>query len=295
MRIVAASGLRAWTVAAVVTLLVFGDVWLSPSWAQNPTPTSIAEAPASGTAGSSTANSAANGDAAPAGDSAVLTDKSLLGIIHDGGFVMYPLFFCSFVLLVFTFERAISLRTGRVIPGPFVKRFLHQLQDGQLDRDEARLVCEENGSPVAKMFEAAVRKWGRPAVEVEQAVIDSGERVAGDLRRYLRIFNGVVTIGPLLGLLGTVFGMIRSFSDIAASETTGRMETLSHGISEALFCTATGLSVAIPAVVLHLYFVSRVDRLAIQLDALGQEVVNTISAEALQEAGQSRRNRKSAA
>jgi biopolymer transport protein ExbB len=130
---------------------------------------------------------------------------------------------------------------------------------------------------------------------VEQSVIDAGERAAGDLRRYLRIFNGVVTIGPLLGLLGTVFGMIRSFSDIAASETTGRLETLSHGISEALFCTATGLSVAIPAVVLHLYFVSRVDRLVLQLDTLGQDVVNTISAEALQEANQSRRTRKSAA
>jgi biopolymer transport protein ExbB len=103
------------------------------------------------------------------------------------------------------------------------------------------------------------------------------------------------TIGPLLGLLGTVFGIIRAFSDIATAETTGRTEMLSHGISEALYCTAFGLSVAIPAVILHLYFVSRVDRLVIQIDMLGQEVVNTISAEAMQEAGQSRRNKKSAA
>ena len=125
--------------------------------------------------------------------------------------------------------------------------------------------------------------------------IDSLERVAGELRRYLRVFNGIVTIGPLLGLLGTVFGIIRAFNDIAVSDTTGRMEMLSHGISEALFCTATGLAVAIPAVVLHLYFVGRVDRLVVQLDTLGQEVVNTISAEGLQEAGQPRKGRKSAA
>lgn len=229
------------------------------------------------------------------GDGPGLTNKSLLGIFHDGGWVMYPLLFCSFVLMVFTFERLISLRTGRVIPGPFVKRFMHQLQEGQLDRDEARLVCEENGSATAKIFAAAARKWGRPAVEVEQAVIDSGERAAGELRRYLRVFNGIVTIGPLLGLLGTVFGIIRAFNDIAMSETTGRMEMLSHGISEALFCTAMGLSIAIPAVVLHLYFVSRVDRLVLRLDSLGQEVVNTISAEGLQEAGQSRKSRKAAA
>ncbi len=229
------------------------------------------------------------------GDPPTLESKSLLGIIRDGGLVMYPLFACSFVLLVFAFERFISLRTGRVIPRPFVKRFMHQLQEGQLDRDEARLVCEENGSPTALIFASAARKWGRPAVEVEQAVIDAGERACGNLRRYLRVFSGLGTIGPLLGLLGTVFGIIRAFSDIATAETTGRTEMLSHGISEALYCTAFGLSVAIPAVILHLYFVSRVDRLVIQIDMLGQEVVNTISAEAMQEAGQSRRNKKSAA
>jgi biopolymer transport protein ExbB len=231
---------------------------------------------------------------APAGDGNAFTNKSLLGIVRDGGFMMYPLFASSFVLMVFAFERAISLRTGRVIPGPFVRRFLHQLQEGQLDRDEARLVCEENGSPTAKIFGSAVRKWGRPAVEVEQAVIDAGERATSELRRYLRVFNGVATISPLLGLLGTVFGIIRAFRDIAQAETTGRMEMLSKGISEALFCTAMGLAVAIPAMIMHLYFVSRVDRLAIQIDAAGQDVVNTISAEAQQEASQTKR-RKTAA
>jgi biopolymer transport protein ExbB len=279
---------RLYVLAAVLCFAAGSNLWLAQSQAQTQVPAAATTA----TAGSSASPAA---DVTAPDDGLGISNKSLLGIIHDGGFVMYPLFLCSFVLLVFTFERSISLRKGRVIPGPFVKRFIHQLQEGQLDKDEARLVCVENGSPVAKIFDAAVRKWGRPGVEIEQSVIDAGERVAGDLRRYLRIFNGIVTIGPLLGLLGTVFGMIRSFSDIATSETTGRMETLSHGISEALFCTATGLSVAIPAVVLHLYFVSRVDRLVIQLDTLGQDVVNTVSAEALQEAGQSRRNRKSAA
>jgi biopolymer transport protein ExbB len=230
-----------------------------------------------------------------AGDGSAFANRSLLGIVRDGGWMMYPLFVCSFILMVFAFERAISLRSGRVIPDPFVKRFIHQLQEGQLDRDEARLVCEENGSPTAKIFAAACRKWGRPAVEVEQAVIDAGERAVNDLRRYLRVFNGVATISPLLGLLGTVFGIIRAFHDIASAETTGRMEMLSKGISEALFCTALGISVAIPAMVLHLYFVSRVDRLAIQIDAVSQDVVNTISAEAQQEAGQPRRSKKTAA
>ena len=78
-------------------------------------------------------------------------------------------------------------------------------------------MCEENGSPVAQVFAAAVRKWGRPAVEVEQAVIDQGERATNSLRRYLRVFYAVTTVGPLLGLMGTVLGMIQTFNVIAAA------------------------------------------------------------------------------
>jgi biopolymer transport protein ExbB len=222
--------------------------------------------------------------------------KNLLSIIKDGGYLMFPLLACSFTLMVFAFERAISLRRGRVIPGPFVKRFIHQLEEGQLDREQAMLICEENGSPVSKIFAAASKKWGRPGVEVEQAIMDAGERAGNELRRFLRIFNGLATISPLLGLLGTVFGIIRAFNDIAVSDAMGRMEMLSTGISEALLTTAMGLSVAIPAVCLYMYFSSCVDRLLIRFDALGQQVVNIISSEAIQEASRSsKRDRRSAA
>ena len=229
---------------------------------------------------------------ADAAEVEAIPTRNLLGIIKDGGILMIPLLCCSFVLTVFIFERAISLRRGRVIPGPFVKRFIHQLKEGQLDREQAIGLCEGNDSPVAKIFGAAVRKWGRPAVEVEQAIIDAGERATNDLRRYLRVFNGIATVGPLLGLLGTVFGMIQSFNDISTSEAMGRPELLAKGISEALLTTATGLTIAIPALTLYWFFVSRVDRLVMDIDALGQEVVNVISAEAIQEANAPRRTRR---
>jgi biopolymer transport protein ExbB len=195
---------------------------------------------------------------------------------------MIPLGLCSFILLAFTFERTISLRRGRVIPRPFVRRFLKQLRQRDLDRQQALELCEKNGSPVAEVFAGAVRKWGRPAVEVEQAIIDSGERVTNGLRRYLRVINGVATVSPLLGLLGTVVGMIRAFNNIARADALGRPELLAGGISEALLTTAAGLSVAIPALIFYLFFVSRVDRLIIDIDAMGQEVVDAISAEQLQ-------------
>ncbi len=208
--------------------------------------------------------------------------KDLWSIIRSGGPLMIPIALCSFILLAFVFERAISLRRGRVIPGPFVKRFLKQLREGELDREKAIALCEDNGSPVAEVLAGAVRKWGRPAVEVEQAIIDSGERATNTLRRYLRVINGVATVTPLLGLLGTVVGMIRAFNNIATADAMGRPERLAEGISEALLTTAFGLTVAIPALIFYLFFVSRVDRLIIDIDAMGQEVVNIISAEELQ-------------
>lgn len=206
--------------------------------------------------------------------------KNLLQVIRDGGALMLPIGVCSFLLMVFVFERAIALRRGRVIPGPFVNRFLEQVGEGQLDRKSALELCEANGSSAAELFAAAVNKWGRPSVEVEQAIIDAGERVTNGLRRHLRLFNGISTISPLLGLLGTVLGMIRAFNSIATADAMGRPEALAAGISQALLTTAAGLTVAIPALIAYLFFVGRVDRLVMDLDARGQQLVGLIAAEA---------------
>ena len=208
---------------------------------------------------------------------------------------MIPIVGCSFLLVTFVLERLISLRRSRVIPKPFVTRFMEQLADGQIDRAQALALCEENGSPVAQVFAAAVRKWGRPAVEVEQAVIDQGERATNSLRRYIRVFYAITTVGPLLGLMGTVLGMIQTFNVIAAGDALGRAELLAGGIAKALLNTAGGLAVAIPASILYVFFISRVDRLIIRIDALAQEVVNTISAEELQErSGRGAKTRRAA-
>jgi biopolymer transport protein ExbB len=207
----------------------------------------------------------------------------LFNVVKKGGLFMIPIFACSFILLVFVFERAISLRRARVIPGPFVKKLFHQMREGKLDRDQALDLCQENPCTVSEVLAVAIRKWGRPAVEMEQAIMDAGERAANGLRRYLRLFNAISTISPLLGLLGTVFGMIHMFNELSVSGTVGRTELFAGGISEALLTTASGLSVAIPALCFYLIFLSRVDRLLIDIDAAGQELIGIISSEALQE------------
>jgi biopolymer transport protein ExbB len=201
-------------------------------------------------------------------------------IFQEAGPLMYAIAVCSVLVVTFFLERMVSLRRSRVIPRPFVKRFLGQLKAGELDREQALELCRENGSPVAKVFAGAVRKWGRPSVEVEQGVIDSGERVTNGLRRYLRVFYGVATVGPLLGLMGTVLGMISTFNTIARPDSQGRAE-LASGIAQALLNTAGGLAVAIPASILYVFFVSRVDRLVIDIDEHAQQVANAISAEEL--------------
>ncbi len=209
----------------------------------------------------------------------LIPSANLMGIVKDGGVLMLPILFCSVILMLFVFERAISLRRRKVIPRPFVKKFLHKLREGSLDRDEALELCEANRSVVAEVFAAAIKKWGRPAVEVEQAILDAGERASNELRRYLRLLNGVATVSPLLGLLGTVVGMIKAFNDIANAEAMGG-GLVAGGISQALLTTAAGLTVAIPALIFYMFFISRVDRLVMDIDSLGQDIVSIISAEA---------------
>lgn len=223
--------------------------------------------------------------------------RNLLQIFHDGGWMMYPIALCSFVLTVFTFERLIHLRRGRVIPRPFVKRLIEQLQQQQIDREEALELCERNPSPVATILSAAVKKYGRPAVEVEQAVLDAGERESNLLRRNMRLLNAISNVSPLLGLLGTVLGMIQAFNDISSAQAMGRPDLLAGGISQALLTTAAGLLVAIPAYLLYMFFLGLTDKLILEMDSHAQRLVEVVSAEGLQENDTSRnrsRSRKAA-
>ena len=256
----------------------------------------VAAAIATGTSAARGQDAAAVGDtSAPPAAASVekVSYKNLFELVKGGGPMMFPLLACSFFTMVFVFERAISLRRGRVIPRPFVKRFMHQVREGKLDRDGALELCEENGSPVATVFAAATRKWGRPSVELEQSIIDAGDRAGGGLRRYVRLFNAVATVSPLMGLLGTVFGMIRVFDTISSADAMGRTEMLAGGISEALLSTASGLLIAIPALCFYVLFASKVERLLMEIDSHAQDLVGMISAEALHDGRQARLRGKS--
>lgn len=238
----------------------------------------------------------AAGEAAGDAAAATIPMTNLFGAIREGGIMMLPIIVCSFALMVFVFERFLYLRRNRVIPRPFIRGVIEQLEQQQLDRDEAIALCEENGSPTAELFLAALKRYGRPSVEVEQAVLDAGERVTNSLRSYLRLFSTISNVTPLLGLLGTVLGMIEAFNAIARTGAMGKPELLAGGIGQALLTTAAGLFVAIPAYTAYAFFLARADKLIIEMDTHVQRVIELVSAEGLQESGRSRsRSRRAAA
>jgi biopolymer transport protein ExbB len=218
----------------------------------------------------------------PAAQTGIPTDP--LGIADAMGRPFTAAFIIASIIGVWSvIERLVVLRRRRVIPKAFVERFLMHLRAGRMDKNEAITVCQQNQSPMADIFLHGIRKWGRPSVELEQAVIDGGERQVTQLKKGLRVLNGVSTLSPLIGLLGTVVGMIRSFNDIAMAGAMGQTQTLANGIALALLSTAVGLFIAIPAMAAYLYLAGRIDSIVMEMDRLGQELVHLISAEALRE------------
>jgi biopolymer transport protein ExbB len=192
----------------------------------------------------------------------------------------------SVIAVWFTIERLVVLRRGRVIPRPFVERFLQNLEQGNLDPEQALALCDENGSSIALIFAHGIRKWGKSSVEVEQAIIDGGERQVSHLRSHLRVLNAVAQITPLVGLLGTVIGMIQCFNVVATSQAMGKADQLAGGIGIALLATAAGLVVAIPSLTMYMYLAGRVDALVMDMDLLAQNIVHLVSAEALADGAQ---------
>lgn len=211
--------------------------------------------------------------------------------ISEGGWLMIPLAISSLIVIGLSLERMIALRRSRVIPKPFVRRFTECVEDGQLSYDEATSICDEFDCPVAEVFHAAVRRWGRPMMEIEQAVIDAGDRVGESLRRFLRVFHAISNVTPLIGLLGTVLGMIEAFENLG-SQSGGQTDLIAGGISTALMTTAGGLSVAIPAYLMYMYFSAKSDRYLGEIDKLCQRVIDCISAEGLESSGAARAPRK---
>lgn len=193
---------------------------------------------------------------------------SVFDLAVQGGVMMIPIAACSIAVVAVVAERMTVLRPSRVVPPAFRARFEKALQaerpvEGMLD------LASKPDSPAGRVLAAGVAKRHRPADQVERHLAAAGEHEVYLLRRRLRVLTVVAAVAPLLGLTGTIFGMIRSFQTVAASgESLGKAELLAGGIYEAMVTTAAGLLVAMPTVVMVHWFAGKIERLTRDLDQI---------------------------
>lgn len=209
--------------------------------------------------------------AAPADKSAAQV-HSVLDFIIKGGPVMIPIGLCSLVALTVIVERLWSLRKPLIIPPDFLPGLQQLMKRSEPDTAAALDYCVGNASPVAQIFAAGLKRLGEPVELLEKHVQEAGERQVLKLHKYMRLLSMIASVSTLLGLLGTILGLINAFGAVAASgEALGKTELLAKGIYEAMITTAAGLFVAIPAVVAHHGLSSKIERLVVEMDQMTVE------------------------
>ena len=194
-------------------------------------------------------------------------------LMERGGWLMYPIFLCSVVGLGFFIERLFKLRKARIMP----KGLMQNVQDliSRRKFSDAIYICQGNPSAMSRIYNAALRINGQPRPAIKEVVQEVGRREAADLNKYVSVLGTVASISPLLGLLGTVSGMIKTFN-VISYYGVGNPGTLAAGISEALLTTAAGLSVAIPALVGYRFVSSKADALISELEEESLQLVEAI-------------------
>ncbi|GAH24133.1 unnamed protein product, partial [marine sediment metagenome] len=182
----------------------------------------------------------------------------MLDIFEKGGFLMYPIFLCSLIAITIFFERMFYLKSIKTKSKRFVLRVKDLVKKGSIEL--AISACRKSPTPISQIMLAGLMKFGRGRDEMKEAIEDSANQEIPVLERNLSTLSTIGNITPLLGLLGTVFGMVKAFNVIAVMGV-GKPEALAGGISEALLTTAFGLSIAIPTIVVYNYLSHRVDKL----------------------------------
>ena len=179
----------------------------------------------------------------------------MLEILMAGGWAMVPILICSAAALAIVLERFLTLRRKAVLPPGLGEEVRERARAGKVDSHY--LEALSNGSPLGELLASALAVRNRPRELIKERIEDTGRHVIHRMERYLSTLGTIALIGPLLGLFGTVIGLIRMFMEVMAGGI-GDPAKMAGGIGEALICTASGLTVAIPAYVLHRYFRSRV-------------------------------------
>ncbi len=191
-------------------------------------------------------------------------------LLKPGGIIMIPLLLCSVLALAIILERFWTLRVNKVAPKQVVNELWGWIKNKELTSKKLKALKESN--PLGRILAAGLSnaKHGRDIMK--ESIEEEASHVVHEMERFLTALGTIAAVTPLLGLLGTVIGMIKVFAQLQL-EGTGNAAALAGGISEALITTAAGLTVAIPALIFHRYFLRRVDEIVVSME---QEAVKLI-------------------
>jgi biopolymer transport protein ExbB len=199
----------------------------------------------------------------------------VFAIIQAAGWPIWPLLFASIIALALIIERLVALRRSKVAPEGLLARVVGEVRQGTVN--EAAINALEQGSPLGRVLAAGLRNVKSSREVMKESIEEAGRGVTHELERYLTTLGTIASISPLMGLFGTVVGMIEIFGSQAP--TGANPMQLAHGISIALYNTGFGLVIAIPAMIFWRHFRALVDSFVIEMEQQAVKLVEVVHGE----------------
>ena len=197
----------------------------------------------------------------------------MVEIVKAGGWLMAPIILCAIIVMGVILERCWTLAEKRVIPEDLTSKVWTWVKRDMLDQSQIQTLHQ--GSPLGQILAAGLINRDRERTVMKDGVEDTGRHVVHQLERYLDTLGTIAAVSPLLGLLGTVIGMVKVFTAIT-THGVGNPTVLAGGIAEALITTAAGLTVAIPALIGYRYFRNKVDGLVVDMEKEAIKLVEAL-------------------
>jgi len=202
----------------------------------------------------------------------------LVDLIKAGGWLMIPILACSLAAATLIAERLLALRRARVLPGQLVAILRRWAELGAVHSSDMDVL--PLSSPLGRIVAAGLANRHRSRTLLRERIEDVGRHVVHELERFLSTLGTIAAISPLLGLLGTVTGMIKVF-EVVATQGNSNFSLLSTGIAEALVTTAAGLTVAIPSLLFYRYFQRRIDELVVDMEQETLELIDLLDTQTI--------------
>jgi biopolymer transport protein ExbB len=199
----------------------------------------------------------------------------LFAIIQAAGWPIWPLLLASVIALALIIERFVSLRDRKIIPPLLLEQVVDVFQRQGVSEDMLGKLAKD--SPLGAVLAAGLRNHRSSRYVMKEAIDEAGRHVAHDLDRFLTTLGTIATAAPLLGLFGTVIGMIEIFG--SQSPTGTNPQQLAHGISVALYNTAFGIAIAIPSLIFYRHFKNQVDTLVVEMEQLSAKLIDIVHGE----------------